>query len=638
MRGGRTHPARPEAGAVRDGTPPIRLRRRPTVAAALALVVLLPTVGAMTLATIYAAGGWSARGAWAQIQSASAASEQLTELHAESVTEGTATMAIATAHDLGMSPSTLATMTGVDFEASMLSARRIIDADPTLHAYPQLAGDVGRLDQLRRDVDANLVSAPAAVAMFSAFGADINALWLARFNDIGSYSGRIGNTGTIGLYVQIMQLTHEALSASIDRTDYTNDVVRGQATPANLTALIDANSRYATALSDISGRYGPKATAAWKALQADPATVRVEAIIAQTVTDGLTGAPSPFGTDLTTYSAAFASGAAWEARVTALAVAASDDVHDLAARQDAAATREFLAALAAAAIVLGAAVGGAALAATSITRPLRRLAASAAEITGGHFAGPEIPVGGPREVAQTSAAVNDMRATLVAVESLTATLPHDPGWLASDQPLPGRTGQSLPSAAVQLRYPTTPAGQQRARLLEITTRDHLSGLLNRSAALDAISRNLTRARRDHTPVSVLFMDLDGLKAINDTHSHAAGDRAITAAAKALRAATGDDDIVARLGGDEFLVSTAGQTPADTEMLAERIREAVAEETIAVKGGLIPLACSIGVARARPDDTVDSLIHHADHALHEAKQHGGNQVAVYHAAEASTTSA
>ena len=633
MRSGRNEPIGPASDAGRPRTASGQGRRRPTVAAVLALVVLLPAAGAGVLAGVYAASSWSDHRDWAQIQPAGLASQRLTQLYADEVSEGTATVAVATAHDLGVSVSTLDKLIGIDFEDNMLQARRAFDANPTLHAYPQLAEDIARLEQLRSDVDANHSGAAAAVAVFSALSADINRLWLARLDDIRGDANRIGSsTGILDAQVDVLRLTHLALSASIDLSQYANNVLRGQNSRTNVTALIDANSRYDGALSDISGRYGPKVAAAWKTLQTDPATARFQSVIAQAVAVGLTGASSPLASDLKAYGAAFGDAVAWQGDVTALAAAASTDVTDLAARQGATATREFLAALAAALGVLVVAVGGSALAARSISRPLRRLSTAAAEITGGQFVGPEIPVGGPREVAQTSEAVNNMRSTLVAVESLTAALARDPGPVGSDQPPPFRTDQPLEAGTDKLRYSITAAEQQWARMLEIATHDPLSGLLNRNGAVDAIRRDLARAERDHIPVTVLFMDLDELKHINDTYGHAAGDRAIKAAAGTLRATTRGADIVARLGGDEFLVSTSNQTPGEAEALAERVLEAVRERTISVDGAAIPLACSIGVAHVQPDDTVESLIHHADQALYAAKQNGRDQVAVYHAEE------
>jgi diguanylate cyclase (GGDEF)-like protein len=128
----------------------------------------------------------------------------------------------------------------------------------------------------------------------------------------------------------------------------------------------------------------------------------------------------------------------------------------------------------------------------------------------------------------------------------------------------------------------------------------------------------------------LFIDLDGLKAINDVHGHAAGDDALTLTAEALRATTRQSDVVARIGGDEFLVAGMVIEGRDeVHQLAERIREAVADQELACAGGPVELHCSIGVALTEQDDeTVDSLVRKADAALYDAKRAGRNRVAFH----------
>jgi diguanylate cyclase (GGDEF)-like protein len=163
------------------------------------------------------------------------------------------------------------------------------------------------------------------------------------------------------------------------------------------------------------------------------------------------------------------------------------------------------------------------------------------------------------------------------------------------------------------------------RLHEVATRDGLTGLLNREAALDAVTKELTRARRDHTTVMLLFIDLDGLKTINDTHGHKAGDDAIQLAARALRGASREEDIVARLGGDEFLIAGGPvHDHGDVQALADRLHRSVAESSLKADRLSVALRCSIGVALSEPGDNVESLIQKADQALYFAKNEGRNQ--------------
>jgi diguanylate cyclase (GGDEF)-like protein/PAS domain S-box-containing protein len=167
----------------------------------------------------------------------------------------------------------------------------------------------------------------------------------------------------------------------------------------------------------------------------------------------------------------------------------------------------------------------------------------------------------------------------------------------------------------------------RELLQERATHDSLTGLLNRGAAVDALDRDLARSRRSGQAVALLFIDLDHLKAINDTFGHEGGDAAIRAVGVALRATTRQEDVVARLGGDEFVVGCLG--PRDQEgpsTLAERIQSHVASTVVEIGGHRISIDCSVGIALSEPSDVVaGSLMHRADQALYLAKAEGRGRV-------------
>jgi diguanylate cyclase (GGDEF)-like protein len=129
---------------------------------------------------------------------------------------------------------------------------------------------------------------------------------------------------------------------------------------------------------------------------------------------------------------------------------------------------------------------------------------------------------------------------------------------------------------------------------------------------------------------VMFIDLDGLKTINDTYGHSAGDDAIRFTAEALRSTVRQADLVARLGGDEFLVcAIASHGRAEAESFAERLRQAVAQRSVSAGDKVVPLRCSIGITLSESSGAeVDSLIVKADTALYQAKQRGRNRVAWY----------
>ena len=171
-------------------------------------------------------------------------------------------------------------------------------------------------------------------------------------------------------------------------------------------------------------------------------------------------------------------------------------------------------------------------------------------------------------------------------------------------------------------------GRQADQLFEASTSDSLTGLRNRRALRDHLAHEWARARRYQTPLSVLAIDLDGLKVINDSLGHRAGDVAIGCAAQALVQNSRQADTPARWGGDEFLLLAPETDQAEALRLGERVRAVCAEQAQSAVGRRLTL--SIGVATRTPGSgsaaTEEELLRAADQALYQAKRVGGNCVA------------
>jgi diguanylate cyclase (GGDEF)-like protein len=189
-----------------------------------------------------------------------------------------------------------------------------------------------------------------------------------------------------------------------------------------------------------------------------------------------------------------------------------------------------------------------------------------------------------------------------------------------------RTGADVPftDAEVELveRFATMAAlaydsARQRDRLREEVRTDSLTGLLNHRGSQERLRAALAAAQEGER-VSVVVIDLDHFKRINDTHGHAEGDRALALAAARLKSVVRDTDAVGRLGGEEFMLVLPGVDAGAAREAAERARAAVAE----VKIGGRALASSAGVA-CHPDDALDAadLLACADAALYAAKDTG-----------------
>jgi diguanylate cyclase (GGDEF)-like protein len=158
-------------------------------------------------------------------------------------------------------------------------------------------------------------------------------------------------------------------------------------------------------------------------------------------------------------------------------------------------------------------------------------------------------------------------------------------------------------------------------LKEAATHDALTGLLNRAAVFQFLTEDVSRRRDAGETVAVLFIDLDGLKPLNDRYGHEVGDAAILTTAMALMFATDPCDVVGRLGGDEFLVVLCHHHSVQSDEVLRRIRDSIFQRTISVDGIELALEASVGIALAECDPDTDPmvLVRQADAAMYEAKK-------------------
>jgi diguanylate cyclase (GGDEF)-like protein/PAS domain S-box-containing protein len=171
--------------------------------------------------------------------------------------------------------------------------------------------------------------------------------------------------------------------------------------------------------------------------------------------------------------------------------------------------------------------------------------------------------------------------------------------------------------------------QLRESLRSQALHDPLTGLHNRRYLEERLASELRRAERAQTPVSILMLDLDHFKRVNDVYGHAAGDRVLAQVARFLEAGVRSEDVVARYGGEEFTVLLAGTTEEDARWVAEKLRKGVRRVAAAIDGaGPETLSLSIGLA-AWPacGGSADDLLAVADAALYEAKRGGRDRIVV-----------
>ena len=155
--------------------------------------------------------------------------------------------------------------------------------------------------------------------------------------------------------------------------------------------------------------------------------------------------------------------------------------------------------------------------------------------------------------------------------------------------------------------------------------DDLTGLPNRSHFWEHLQAACERHRRFQEIFSVLLLDLDRFKDINDSRGHAAGDRVLKGVAARLRASMRGVDFFARYGGEEFAALLPRTAESEAVMLAERMRSDLESATFVLDGDSVRLTVSIGAAEAQPDEAPDRLLDRADKALYQAKNEGRNRV-------------
>ena len=167
------------------------------------------------------------------------------------------------------------------------------------------------------------------------------------------------------------------------------------------------------------------------------------------------------------------------------------------------------------------------------------------------------------------------------------------------------------------------------RLSELNSRDASTGLYNRRYLTQQLAREFGRAKRYRRPLTVMMLDIDHFKRINDGYGHQFGDEVILAVSTMLVQTLRSIDFVARYGGEEFccFLPETGLDPA--EIVAERIRARVAELRLEHAGGEVPVTISVGLSEiADSDASAEALLRRADEALYLAKNEGRNRVRVH----------
>ncbi|MBX9762063.1 MAG: GGDEF domain-containing protein [Pseudomonadaceae bacterium] len=184
----------------------------------------------------------------------------------------------------------------------------------------------------------------------------------------------------------------------------------------------------------------------------------------------------------------------------------------------------------------------------------------------------------------------------------------------------------LESLLASLLFPLRNALLYRAAL-QTALRDPLTATGNRVALQQTLKREVDIAKRTLQPLSVLMVDIDHFKRINDSHGHIIGDQALIAVANALKDSLRNVDMVFRYGGEEFVVLLSNTSREAASMVGERLRMAVLGVQYLVENRAIEMSVSLGCATLLPGESMDSLLRRADSALYVSKREGRNRLSM-----------
>ncbi len=192
--------------------------------------------------------------------------------------------------------------------------------------------------------------------------------------------------------------------------------------------------------------------------------------------------------------------------------------------------------------------------------------------------------------------------------------------------------QFSPNTTIRVRFEDPTEAELMEQLQQAATTDSMTGIANRRYLMERLEQELAFAKRHHVPLTVLMIDVDHFKTVNDTLGHLEGDRLLKAVVGTMRSTARREDVLARYGGDEFIIIARGLTECAGVSFAGRMLDHVRESRPVVAGEPISVTISVGVASYQPSrhypapTTVRELLARADAAVYAAKAAGRDTAA------------
>ncbi|MBU6459987.1 MAG: GGDEF domain-containing protein [Proteobacteria bacterium] len=189
-------------------------------------------------------------------------------------------------------------------------------------------------------------------------------------------------------------------------------------------------------------------------------------------------------------------------------------------------------------------------------------------------------------------------------------------------------GEFLGTSVVPLLFVLIAGDEFIVEISKLASHDSLTGIYNRRAFHELTRKILLRLLKNKQQNSLLALDLDYFKTINDQFGHEKGDEVLLCSTKAIQSCLRETDIFARYGGEEFSVFLPGANEIEAKRIAERLRKAISEMKVSTPNGYITLTISIGIVTcSATQNNLEAMMHAADKALYQAKTNGRNQVCI-----------
>jgi diguanylate cyclase (GGDEF)-like protein len=613
-----------------------------SLAVRLLTVLLVPVIGLQIIAYREVQAHRSAAQSAAQVRTQVAIMQRGGQLIVPLYVEYTATDGVAQAELLGIDRAQLTSATNIDYGGLVTAAREEFDAgldelvevgsgtvmssgmtlDAEAESIRQQLADVRRdydsQTEKISDVDAVFTRMIAMIDELNARGRKVfDSATTSALAKVGAETGEL--LDALGYATTELHLLAQAGISGGDRDQVLGAVEAAGALDASLGALrtlISADRRPAfdAAMADYSFVAVDASLPIWAARMLRGSDGEVQVIDNESVLSSIVNlltASFDRLNSLQTYADTF----------LAEEVKIADDIQSGAEQNQTSALVVLAATVGISLVLLG-------LVLLSILRPLRRLTRQSQQVVDGDLALAAAKPTGPSDIRVVMRTFNQMVTTLRAYDAQVRRLAL--GDTQLDSTLPGRLGDTLRQSVTHLAAVTSKLHASEAAANVQARTDALTGLANRTAALEQLAVLSGQAQSSNARSAVVFLDLDGFKSVNDTQGHGEGDRILGEIGARLRAAC-PTELVARIGGDEFIVLIDGiGDQEEVTDLARRLIRIVSAPCIGSGGQHFEISASAGVSFV--DGTREPLdyIAQADSAVYHAKETGRGRVEVYNA--------